>query len=67
MNDEWDGEWFAISKEAVTITNTDTGTPADPVFSIGGNNGTKKSRQQQHTKHYNDLQNYEFPRVYECG
>ena len=39
-SDEWDGEWFAISKEAITITNTDTGTPADPVFSIGGNNGT---------------------------
>lgn len=39
-SDEWDGEWFAISKEAITIANTDTGTPADPVFSIGGNNGT---------------------------
>ena len=34
-SDEWDGEWFAISKEAITITNTDTGVPADPVFSIG--------------------------------
>ena len=34
-SDEWDGEWFAISKETITITNTDTGVPADPVFSIG--------------------------------
>lgn len=34
-SDEWDGEWFAISKEAITITNTDTGVPADPVFSVG--------------------------------
>ena len=34
-SDEWDGEWFAISKETITITNTDTGIPADPVFSIG--------------------------------
>jgi len=34
-SDEWDGEWFAISKEAITITNTDTGVPSDPVFSIG--------------------------------
>ena len=39
-SDEWDGEWFAISKEAITITDTDTGVSADPVFSIGGNNGT---------------------------
>ncbi len=38
-SDEWDGEWFAISKEAITITDTDTGTAGDPVFSIGGNNG----------------------------
>ena len=34
-SDEWNGEWFAISKETITITNTDTGVPADPVFSIG--------------------------------
>ena len=39
-SDEWDGEWFAISKETITITDTDTGTAGDPVFSIGGNNGT---------------------------
>ena len=39
-NDEWDGEWFGISRESITISNTDTGVPADPVFSIGGNNGT---------------------------
>lgn len=38
-SDEWDGEWFAISKETITITDTDTGTAGDPVFSIGGNNG----------------------------
>lgn len=33
--DTWDGEWFAIAKETIAITNTDTGTPADPVFSVG--------------------------------
>ena len=38
-NDQWDGEWFAISKESITITNTDTGVAVDPVFSIGGSNG----------------------------
>ena len=37
--DEWDGEWFAISKESITISNTDTGVATDPVFSIGGSNG----------------------------
>ena len=38
-SDEWDGEWFAISKETITINNTDTGVAVDPVFSIGGSNG----------------------------
>ena len=38
-SDEWDGEWFAIAKETITISNTDTGTADDPVFSIGGSNG----------------------------
>ena len=38
-SDEWDGEWFAIAKETITISNTDTGTATDPVFSIGGSNG----------------------------
>ena len=39
-NDEWDGEWFGISRENITISNSDVGVPGDPVFSIGGNNGT---------------------------
>ena len=38
-SDEWDGEWFAIAKETITISNNDTGTATDPVFSIGGSNG----------------------------
>ena len=38
-SDEWDGEWFAIAKETITISNTDTGVATDPVFSIGGSNG----------------------------
>ena len=38
-NDEWDGEWFGISRENITISNSDVGVPGDPVFSIGGNNG----------------------------
>ena len=34
-DDTWDGEWFAISKETISITNTDDGTVGDPVFSVG--------------------------------
>jgi hypothetical protein len=34
-DDTWDGEWFAISKETIAITNTDDGTVGDPVFSVG--------------------------------
>lgn len=33
--DTWDGEWFAISKETISITNTDDGVAAPPVFSVG--------------------------------
>ena len=36
-DDTWDGEWFAISKETIAITNVDTGTVGDPVFSVGTN------------------------------
>lgn len=34
-NDVWDGEWFAISQDTITITASDTGNTDDPVLRVG--------------------------------